>query len=147
MWFVVLWLLLLVMLVVGTSVFEISIFILAPIFLLLCFAFLILEHYVNVLRKPLISVRGIINDIRSSKIYAIVCLLPDKNTIFLEVSKKQWRALKKNEHINIIYQGYIAHSIRKYPNGVIMFYDKFSQKKIEENADKILTYKQATKDK
>ena len=112
----------------------------------------IFHHYTAITRKPFVSVKAKV--IRSWAVshtihspYRIEFLFPDKKVINLMVSKKQVYAVKKNDVVDLIYQGEIVRSIRKYPNGVIIFHDEFSQMKIEKIADKILTYKQATKRK
>jgi len=128
-------------------ILEVNSYVLLIMLILPNIVIMFIVHYRDVLRKPLVSVRVKVIKTWVDKNYFFNCLLPDGNIKHLVLSKKQWRALKKNEHVDVIYQGYIAHSIRKYPNGVIIFHDEFSQIKIERNSDKILTYKQAMKSK
>ena len=67
-----------------------------------------------------------------SKAYgnSIVFLLPDKSKIQMTVSKKQYKALKKRDTIDIIYQGWILHYIKKDEDGNPIFNEDFSSKKI-----------------
>jgi len=147
MWSGILSLFLGVLFVVGVVVFEMNIFILTPIVLFLCYALSLLEHYIEVVRKPMISTRAKVIDIRIFKGYFIECLLPNKKTIVLRVSKKQVRPLNKNGTVELVYQGTLARSIRKYPSGVVIFHDNSSKKVLEKKANQILTYEQTTKRK
>ncbi len=67
-----------------------------------------------------------------SKTYgnSAIFLLPDKSKIEMTVSKKQYKALKKNDTIDIIYQGWILHYIKKDEYEKAIFNEDFSSKKI-----------------
>ncbi len=67
-----------------------------------------------------------------SKTYgnSAIFLLPYKSKIEMTVSKKQYKALKKNDTIDIIYQGWILHYIKKDEYEKAIFNEDFSSKKI-----------------
>jgi len=112
-----------------------------------------LHYYFEVICKPLVHAKRVkvIKSWAAAQTihnpYRIKFLFQDKKTLDLMVSKKQIYAVKKNEIVDIIYQGMLVRSIKKHPGRVMIFYDELSQIKIEKNADKILTYEQAMKGK
>lgn len=59
----------------------------------------------------------------------VIFLLPDKSKIEMTVSKKQYKALKKRDTLDIIYQGWILHYINKEDEKAI-YNEDFSSKKI-----------------
>ena len=67
-----------------------------------------------------------------SKAYgdSVIFLLPDKSKIEMTVSKKQYKALKKGDMIDIIYQGWILHYIKKDEYEKAIFNEDFSSKKL-----------------
>ena len=66
-----------------------------------------------------------------SKAYwnSVVFLLSDKSKIEMTVSKKQYKALKKRDTLDIIYQGWILYYIKKEDEKPI-YNEDFSSKKI-----------------
>ena len=148
MWFGILWIMVPILALVIGIVFEISnnVFI-AMITVPLAFL-LFVRHYLEVTRKPLISAKAKINKVWGARYgYRIKCLLPDRKTVVLEVTKKQSRDLKKNSVVDLVYQGRMVRSIRKHPNGVVIYHDGPSQRILEKRANQILTYEQAMKRK
>lgn len=139
--FGVVWLLLMVLLGVGIIAFELNIYILVAVGLFLCIIISLLENYFGITSKPLMSVKAKVIDKWTLKGYVIRCSLPDKKDINLRVSKKQWCTLKKKDIVYLIYQGIHVHSIKKCPNGVVIFYDKSSKKFLEEKSNQIMPYK------
>lgn len=128
-------------------VFEINSYVLFIMLVLPNVVIMLISNYFEITRKPLVSARVKVVSMKVTRGYSFDCLLPDGNKERFGMSKKQWLVLKKNEHIEVVYQGRVAHSIKKYPNGVVVFRDEFSQVKVEKNVDKILTYEQAIKRK
>jgi len=148
MWYVVLWIMISILALVIGIVFEISNNVFIAMIMVPFVIIFLVRHYLEVTRKPLISTKVKINKIWGGRgCNFIKCLLPDKSTVVLEVTIKQSRDLKKNSVVDLVYQGLLARSIKKHPNGVVIYRDGPSQRIIEKRANQILTYEQATKRK
>ena len=87
-------------------------------------------HY-NVKRKPIMhSMARVVSKHAGKMRYSIDFWLANKGTVWLEVSKKQFYAIKERDVVEIKYQGWLLHSLKRAKNeDAIVNSDYFKKKR------------------
>jgi len=136
------------MIIVGETFENIDRSILGWLWSFFSIVLVVIYYYVTVTRKPVLYARGKVTAKKNYRgFYSIDVLNINKITMVFLLSREQYNTVKKDEFVDIVYQGWIARSIKKHPNGVVIFHDKASKKILEEKANQITPYKQTTKRK
>jgi len=87
----------------------------AGIMCILCFFAIYYGDYrYNVKRKPIMhSMARVVSKHASNMRYSIDFCLANKETVWLEVSKKQFYAIKEHDVVEIKYQGWLLRSLKR----------------------------------
>ena len=75
------------------------------------------DYHYNIKRKPIMHSMARVKSKRASKMgCSIFFLLTDEGTVWLRVSKKQFNAIKERDVVEIKYQGWLLHSLKRAKN-------------------------------
>ncbi len=78
-----------------------------------CFIYHYLDYYFRVFKKPIQSARVKVISLFANKMSYYITILLDNKSVILTISKKQYKALKKNDIVDLVYQGWLVHSVKR----------------------------------